>query len=70
MEEQDSDKTAFVCREEQFKYKTMPFELCNAGATFQRLMDIVMSGLAFEVCLVTWTTSLCLVQPWTIISSD
>ena len=52
MEEEDSDKTAFVCREGQFKFKTMPFGLCNAGATFQRLMDMVMSGLAFEVCLV------------------
>ena len=49
---EDSDKTAFICREGQFKFRTMPFGLCNAGATFQRLMDMVMSGLAFEVCLV------------------
>ena len=26
--------------------------LVNAGATFQRLMDIVMSGLLFDKCLV------------------
>jgi len=52
MKEEDSDKTAFICREGQFKFKTMPFGLCNAGATFQRLMDMVISGLAFEVCLV------------------
>jgi len=52
MKEEDSDKTAFICREGQFKFKTMPFGLCNVGATFQRLMDMVMSGLAFEVCLV------------------
>jgi len=49
MEEEDSDKTAFVCREGQFKFKTMPFGLCNAGATFQPLMDMV---IVFEVCLV------------------
>ena len=52
MKEEDSDKTAFICREGQFKFKTMPFGLCNAGATFQRLMDMVMTVLAFEVCLV------------------
>ena len=52
MKEEDSEKTAFICREGQFKFKTMPFGLCNAGATFQRLMDLVMSGLNFEVCLV------------------
>ena len=52
MEPRDSEKTAFVCREGQFRFKTMPFGLCNEGATFQRLMDIVMSGLALEVFLV------------------
>ena len=25
--------------------------LCNAGATFQRLIDVVMAGLTFEVAL-------------------
>jgi len=44
MKEEDSDKTAFICREGQFEFKTMPFGLCNVGATFQRLMDMVMSG--------------------------
>ena len=51
VDERDMDKTAFICREGQFRFRTMPFGLCNAGATFQRLMDVVMSGLTFEVCL-------------------
>jgi len=48
----DSDKTAFICPKGMFKFRRMPFGLYNAGATFQRLVDVVMSGLHFEVCLV------------------
>ena len=49
---QDRDKTTFICPRGMYRYCNMPFGLCNAGATFQRLMDVVMSGLHFEVCLV------------------
>ena len=52
MEPKDADKTAFVTRRGIFRWKVMPFGLCNAPATFQRLMDIVLSGLNFEICLV------------------
>jgi len=52
LEPQDADKTAFVCREGSFRFRTMPFGLCNAGATFQRLMDMVLAGLNFDVCLI------------------
>jgi len=52
MKPEDADKTAFICKEGQIKFTTMPFGLCNAGATFQRMMDMLMAGLAYEVCLV------------------
>ena len=52
MDPKDADKTAFVTRRGIFRWKVMPFGLCNAPATFQRLMDIVLSGLNFEICLV------------------
>ena len=52
MKPEDADKTAFICKEGQFKFTTMPFGLCNAGATFQQQMDMLMAGLAYEVCLV------------------
>ena len=57
---QDRDKTTFICPRGMYRYKTMPFGLCNAGATFQRLMDVVMSGLHLDVCLVyldEWVSS-------------
>ena len=52
MAKEDSDKTAFVTRCGMFKFTKMPFGLCNAGATFQRLMDITLAGLHYESCLV------------------
>ena len=48
----DSDKTAFICPVEMYKFSRIPFGLCNAEATFQRLLDVVLSGLHFQVCLV------------------
>ena len=48
----DSDKTAFITRRGIFRFRTMPFGLCNAVATFQRLMDLVLQGLNLDICLV------------------
>src|SRR6218665_2490686 len=52
MDSKDADKTSFVTRREIYLWRVMPFGLCDATATFQRMMDIVLSGLNFEVCLV------------------
>ena len=50
--EQDKAKTAFRTNSGQlFEFNQVPFGLCNALATFSRLMDGVLAGLHWETCL-------------------
>ncbi len=52
MSPEDRDKTASCTHEGLFEFRVMPFGLCNAPATFQRLMDAVLAGLQWSSCLV------------------
>ena len=45
VKESDREKTAFSIPNGKYEFKVMPFGLCNAGATYQRLIDICLSGL-------------------------
>ena len=45
-------KAAFVTNEGLFQFRVMPFGLCNAPATFERLMDRVLCGMRWSWCLV------------------
>ena len=52
LDSRDADKTTFITRRGTFAFNVMPFGLCNAPATFQRLMDCTMAGLNYEMCLL------------------
>jgi len=45
MDMKDADKTTFSVR-------TGTYRLCNAGSTFQRVMNLALNGLNFNMCLV------------------
>jgi len=45
MNPRDECKTAFITETCSYCYKVMPFELKNAGATYQRLMDKVLAPM-------------------------
>ena len=45
IDEEDRHKTAIITKHGLFEHKRMPFGLCNAPATFQRVIQFVLRGL-------------------------
>ncbi|KRX74732.1 Retrovirus-related Pol polyprotein from transposon opus [Trichinella sp. T6] len=52
METRDRENTAFTTPYGLYQFKVMPFGLCNAPATFQRLMETSLRGLVGSKCFV------------------
>ena len=50
--EEVKEKTAFCISDGLFEFNVLPFGLCNGPATFQRLMDLLLTGLQWSSCLV------------------
>ena len=51
LSEADKEKTAFAVPRGKFEFNVMPFGLSNSGATYQRMMDICLSGLRTDKVL-------------------
>lgn len=49
---EDRPKTAFSTGKGLHQFRAMPFGLKNSGATFQRLMELVLAGVDPQSCLV------------------
>ena len=52
MQEDSKQKTAFATHNGLYEFLTMPFELVNSGASFQRLMGHILRGLEYRFALI------------------
>ncbi|GFQ96992.1 hypothetical protein TNCT_627931 [Trichonephila clavata] len=51
VDEADREKTAFITPEGLYEFNVMSFGLCNAPATFERMMDNLLRHLKWTMCL-------------------
>ena len=52
LDQEAKEKSAFVVRGGLYQWTVMPFGLCNAPSTFERLMENIMAGLQWESLLI------------------
>jgi len=49
IKESDKEKTAFISCAGLWEFNVMPFGLCNAPATFQRMMDRILEDVGWKI---------------------
>ena len=52
LDEDACTKSAFTTHHGFFEFTRMPFGLCNAPATFQRVIQAVLAGLEWNSCFI------------------
>ena len=52
MDPASSGKAAFVTISGLYEWNVMPFGLTSSPSTFKRLMELILAGLRFEICLI------------------
>ena len=52
MDPESKEKTAFVTADGLYQFKKLPFGLANSPACYQRMINLILSGLRWSVCLV------------------
>jgi hypothetical protein len=62
--EEDKEKTGFMVEGRLYEFNVMPFGSMNAPATFQRLMDRVLSGMTWRQVLVYLDDVLLFSRTW------
>ena len=64
MEDRDILKTAFTTRTGQYAFRRMPFGLCGAPQSFQRVMASILREKIGNIALYISMTSSYLGKPW------
>ena len=52
MHEADKEKTATITHLGLYQFTVLPFRLCNAPSTFERMMETLLKGMIGKDCLV------------------
>lgn len=52
MDDDRKQKTTFICHKGAFHFNVMPLGITGVPTTFQRLMNIILSGLIYHTSLV------------------